>query len=113
MKFILLLLMSFAQAAPPPGAPGEYHEWFEKQRSIGSMPCCSVADGHILNEDEWRATGSGYEVRINDEWIPVPATAMRDIVIGGANPTGHAVVWYLITSTKDVRIYCFAQGFEG
>jgi hypothetical protein len=115
MKFIPILvglLIASAYADPPPG-PTPYHDWFAKQWSIGKSFCCNEADGHVLDDSDWRMVGGHYEVRINGNWIQVPATAMVDSARGGPNPTGHAVIWYVTGSEGGIRLYCFAQGFEG
>lgn len=70
--------------------------------------CCNVADGHALDDADRRAAGASYEVRIAGTWHPVANDALRDPV-GGANPTGHAIVWYV---GDPPHIYCFAPGFE-
>jgi hypothetical protein len=108
----LMICSAVAIAAPPPGTDldSPLHAWFERQRATNGALCCSVADGHILNDDEWRATGNAYEVRIARRWYPVPDGALRD-VSGGLNPTQHAVVWYSMWGT-DLHIYCFAPGTE-
>jgi hypothetical protein len=111
--FIALLLFALpCLAAPPPDADpdGPLHAWFEHQHSIAGSWCCKVADGHILAESDWRASSGHYEVWINRTWRPVPATALRDPV-GGANPTGHAVVWWTRAGNETV-ILCFAPGSE-
>jgi hypothetical protein len=116
MKYWVLLFSLFAFQArsdPPPGANPAFHAWFEKQYSINGRWCCNEADGHILDDSDWRTNGSGYEVRINGNWKLIPPPAMRNTETGGPNPTGHAVVWYIIGGTGDIYIYCFAQGFEG
>jgi hypothetical protein len=56
------------------------------------------------------ASSDRYEVRINNIWLPVPATALRD-PLGSPNPTGHAVVWWTRVSNETV-ILCFAPGNE-
>jgi hypothetical protein len=99
-------------AASPPGADldGAIHDWFEHQHSVTGAWCCKVADGHILAESDWRTSSGHYEVRINNIWLPVPATALRD-PLGSPNPTGHAVVWS-VRSSNEAVILCFAPGNE-
>lgn len=107
-----LLLAGPCLAAPPPDADldGAIHGWFEHQHSVTGAWCCKLADGHILAEPDWRASSDRYEVRINNIWLPVPATALRD-PLGSPNPTGHAVVWWTRVSNETV-ILCFAPGNE-
>jgi hypothetical protein len=97
-------------AAPPPdtGRDVALHSWFEHQHSLTGDWCCNVADGHILDEAEWRASGDYYEVWIDHAWRVVPETAVRD-PRGGPNPTGHAVVWWTKVGTE-IMIHCFGPG---
>jgi len=99
-----------AYAAPPPNPDPELHRWFETQHSVTGAWCCDVADGFILADKDWHQAGDHYEVRIDGAWRPVPPDALRD-PHGGPNPTGAAIVWYR-ESLGDVRIFCFAPGFE-
>jgi hypothetical protein len=109
-RLVLVLLLSPpAAAAPPPDADPTLHIWFERQRSVRGVLCCSIADGHILGDDEWRTNGSFYEVYIQGEWHRIQPTQLRDPA-GGPNPTGHAVVWYTVRDR--LIIYCFAPGVE-
>jgi hypothetical protein len=96
------------RAYPPKGVTvtPELHAWFERQHNVTGGWCCNLGDGHILEPDEWRSSGSRYEVRIDGEWRQVPDSSMRDLS-GGPNPVGAAVVWY---SKDGKRIYCFAPG---
>lgn len=108
-----ILCIGVSIAAPPPGTDldGPVHKWFHDQRSADGSSCCDLADGHVLDEEDWRMTGVSYEVRINGAWFPVPAKALRDPK-GGPNPTGKPIAWYDANS-YGVVIYCFAPGFEG
>ena len=52
--------------------------WFRGVRSPHGVPCCDIADGH---KTTWRhgpetELNSGYEVPVNDEWMPVPKAAI-------------------------------------
>ena len=99
-----------AGAAPPPNPDPVLHQWFETQHSVAGAWCCDVADGFILSDNDWHQQGDHYEVRIGGQWHPIPADAIRD-PHGGPNPTGAAIVWYR-GSGEDLRIFCFAPGFE-
>jgi hypothetical protein len=107
-----LLRAGPTHAEPPPGTDlnGELHHWFERQHSVGGAWCCTIADGHILDDDDWRTARNGYEVRVRGAWLPVPNDALRD-PSGGDNPTGKAVVWYSRFG-EPPRIYCFCPGWE-
>jgi len=99
-------------AAPPPSTDlnSPMHAWFERQHSVAGQWCCDIADGHILSESDWRASGGGFEVRINGRWVPVPSHALRDPA-GGPNPTGNAIVWYSVSGDLPT-IFCFAPGWQ-
>lgn len=84
------------------------HYWFEHQYSVHGEWCCNVADGHILEDEDWRAVGGEYTARIEGQWHPIPAFALRDPA-GGPNPTGKAIVWYLLVGDH-LTIFCFAPG---
>jgi hypothetical protein len=103
-----------AMAAPPPGTDlsSSEHLWWECQRTPGARGnCCAEADGHNLNDGEWRQSGSGYQVRVGGYWFDVPSEA----VITGAGRCGpepdaehrsEAKVWY-------VRLFAWGQpGFS-
>jgi hypothetical protein len=106
---LFLLLMPPAAAAPPPDADPTLHTWFERQRSARGVLCCSIADGHILSDEEWRTNGAFYEVYIQGEWHRIQPAQLRDPA-GGPNPTGRAIVWYTVRDR--LIIYCFAPGVE-
>ena len=113
--FWLVVLLVFGLpglAAPPAGIDptGPLHSWFEHEHSVTGDWCCNVADGHVLAESVWRASGANYEVRIEHRWRNVPPTALRD-PSGGPNITGHAVVWWKQVGNETV-ILCFAPGSE-
>jgi hypothetical protein len=102
-------LASDAVSAPPPNADPALHAWFDRQRNVRGILCCSIADGHILSDEEWRTNGGFYEVYILGEWRQIQPSQLRDPA-GGPNPTGRAIVWY--TVRERVIIYCFAPGTE-
>lgn len=111
--FITFLLTSTScLAASPPNADpnGSLHDWFEHQHSVTGDWCCNTADGHILAETEWRASGGHYEVWINRAWHTAPTTALRDPT-NGPNPTGQAIVWWSRVG-NEIVIHCFAPGNE-
>jgi hypothetical protein len=98
-------------AAPPPDADPQRHAWFERQHSIAGKWCCDVADGHVLDDSDWRATSEHYQVRLKGAWFVVPPDTLRD-PSGGPNTIGRAIVWYVVTEAG-VEIMCFAPGWSG
>lgn len=84
-------------------------QWFKDIRSPHGVPCCNMADGHRTLED-WR--GSTFWIPNPAalgaiEWIQVPPEA---VVYNAGNPTGEAVVWYVIQGPGQVYIRCFVPG---
>lgn len=79
------------------------HEWFASQKNNNNVSCCEIADGHHLDDADWKADDKGnYWIRINGDWREVPDYA----VINPKNrPVDYAVVWIY----QD-QIYCFMAG---
>lgn len=81
-------------------------QWFKSVRSPTGIPCCDIADGR---RTVWRAAPippGGYEVFVDNEWLPVPPEA---IVLGANNPTGDSIVWL----RQDKVVRCFVLAPEG
>lgn len=110
---VTLAFVRAPQAAPPENANPAYEAWFESlQQPNGKFSCCSIADCHIAQA---RAAGPEYEVKIDEAWLPVPAT---QVVSHVANPTGQAVVCYRRVRDPDgsgdvnrsgIKIFCFVR----
>jgi hypothetical protein len=80
--------------------------WFARPKPHA---CCDLADGKFV---AYRLVehGTGYEVKIEDEWIAVPPEAIKALE-GEKNPYLEALVWYrsnLPASKWYVR--CFIVG---
>jgi hypothetical protein len=87
-----------------------FYKWFDRQENVVQGSCCGQGDGHILEDDEWRAKADGYDVRIKNQWFSTsPEMALRRS-LEDPNPTGHAVVWYTIRG-REIEIYCFSPGW--
>ncbi|HLZ68107.1 MAG TPA: hypothetical protein VKQ29_17925 [Aliidongia sp.] len=95
-----LLLAAHAYAAPPPDADPTLAPWFQslRQPSTGLL-CCSVADCRAVDS---RETSGGYEVFIDNKWLPVPP---EKVLQRADNPVGRAVVCW----TKLAGIMCFVR----
>jgi len=78
------------------------------------VPCCSEADGVVLNEEEWRTYNGVYQVLIENRWWDVPRGAIVDPG-NGANPIGKPIVWYRHLDGYEgaPTIDCFASGTMG
>jgi hypothetical protein len=89
------------------------HEWFEHLAS-GKGLCCSFADGHVVEDVDWKTTADGkhYSVRVplsvgstQTSWVDVPDEA----VITEPNRAGRTMVWPLY-GIGGVSIRCFMPG---
>jgi hypothetical protein len=121
---ILSVLPIAAAAHPPPGTDpsSREHEWWECQRQADNphQPCCSLTDGHVLSDRQWKVSENHYQVELEGRWFTVPDSA----VIGtsktcGAEPDADdrqtAKVWYAPNRAYDGSImavtwYCFLPG---
>ncbi|OSI67362.1 hypothetical protein BSZ21_17320 [Bradyrhizobium canariense] len=78
--------------------------WFESLQS-GFGKCCTDADGYVVSDVDWDSYRGGYRVRIEDEWVEVPGTA----VVTEPNRFGRTMVWkHYIDGHPHVR--CFMPG---
>ena len=79
------------------------HAWFEHQRNSAGKPCCEIADGHRVDDADWKSDGAGhYQVRLDGKWIPVPDAA---VINPHDRPIDYAVVWIW-----HGEILCFMPG---
>jgi hypothetical protein len=99
---------AFNQDGQYDDVPDNIRQWFQNQRSPQGMPCCSVADGHPTEDD---IRGNSYYVPNpmdqDGPWIKVPPEA---VIYGSKNPTGTAIVWYVIYNGTTIYIRCFVPG---
>lgn len=99
---VMLTQVSWAVAAPPPGADMTLAPWFESLRQPGTgFACCSVSD---CRGTEYRIVDGHYEAQLpSGAWIAVPdATVLHR----HDNPTGRAVLCYLPYR----GVICFVPG---
>jgi hypothetical protein len=87
-------------------------KWLSEQKNRNGANCCSVADGHILNDEDVRTTGGTYEYRartpVGNVWVPVPAYAL---ISGHDNPYGKPIAWYTVRPDNyAVNTWCFIPG---
>lgn len=116
----LLLLIAFAipgSARPPFGSDptSPTAQWFARQHNQRGGSCCGEADGHRLDDNQWRIAGTGaathYEVFFDDEWHVVDDWMLRQDA-NDPNPTGKAVVWYGPGGGySKIQIFCFTPGW--
>src|SRR6266581_6051700 len=95
MRVILIgaLLAALAGSTATARDDGRYagsplKQWFDGLAS-GRGPCCSDADGTALSDVDWESRDGRYRVRIDGDWIDVPA----DAVITEPNRAGRTMVW--------------------
>lgn len=112
----LLVVAGSTLARPPFGSDptSDTAKWFARQHNQRGGSCCGEADGHRLDDNQWRIVGSGkdthYEVFFDEAWHAVEEWQLRQDV-GDTNPTGQAVVWYGPTASYvKNQIFCFAPG---
>lgn len=85
-------------------ANSKLKSWFDKLQSKNG-PCCSDADGSVVQDPDWDSKDGHYRVRIDGDWIDVPDEA----VITEPNLFGQTMVWptrYL----GRINIRCFIPG---
>jgi hypothetical protein len=82
----------------------ELNGWYQSLRS-GKGPCCDGSDAKRLDDADWESRDGHYRVRIDGEWVDVPA----DAVVGGPNRAGRTMVWtYYKDGHPEAR--CFMPG---
>lgn len=104
----VLAAIGAAQARDATGryASSPYAEWFKSQHNAHGDWCCDSADGHEYDGDyQFNADGS-----VTVELDGKPHVLPKHMILTGANPTGHAVWWYLDTTMMGHVDYCFAPG---
>lgn len=121
---VLSGLPTAAAAHPPPGTDpsSREHKWWECQRQADTphQPCCSLTDGHVLSDKQWKVLENHYQVELEGRWFVVPDS----VVIATSNTCGTepdaddrdtAKVWYAPNRAVDGSImavtwYCFLPG---
>jgi hypothetical protein len=100
----LLLLSAVALAAPPAGSDpaSELAKWFHSLKSNEGEPCCDIADCRLV---ESKVVNSGFQVFIDEEWVPVP----QYVILSVTNPNKKAVACYHYSEAenKGLLILCF------
>jgi hypothetical protein len=89
--------------------PDNVRSWFKNLHNSQGTVCCDVADGHRTT---WRANEKigGYEVLIEDQWVPVPP---ETVIYNSGNPTNESLVWYYAHYNGEGVKYiirCFVEG---
>jgi|SRR6185312_2235658 len=105
---LLLVVKSHARDAEGRYDNSPYKEWFRAQHNSAGGWCCDEGDGHAY-EDDYVFDADG-NVHISIDGKPLSVESWK--VLKGPNPTGHAIVWYLM-SVAGAQVYCFAPGQMG
>lgn len=127
----VLAIATPALALPPPGTDmsSPEHAWWECQKQNGTgISCCSVADGHVLNDDQWRKDDARnvYQALIDGHWRDIdPKKIVQPSQQCGPEPNAeHRTMakvwfsrnWYPIEGgskeEEEPNIYCFMVGTE-
>jgi hypothetical protein len=111
LLIVLLLLTTPALARDPDGkyaqANPSLHQWFKSLHNDLDVYCCAEADGHELNDDDWRHVGDHIDVFVEGVWMTVPITK----VLKEPNRAGKPIVWYTYMNGIP-EIKCFIPGVE-
>ena len=65
-----------------------------------------MADGHRVNDADWKTDANGYLVKIEGQWVKVPEAA---VINPKDRPIDYAVVWYMKYGDR-ITIWCFMAG---
>lgn len=106
---LILSLFAAAFVVPAHGRDltGQYaqspnSEWIKSLRNKSGTPCCDVADGHRLEDVDWRGEPDGtYSVRIDGNWVKLS----QDQILTEPNKIGVTMVWVYMG-----RVTCFLAG---
>lgn len=83
-------------------ASAPLHEWFKNLKNGNGGLCCEEADGHRLEDVDWRGeTDGSYSVRIDGQWIKLQDWQ----IVHEPNRLGSAVVWIFLG-----KVTCFMPG---
>lgn len=115
----LLLLLALPAGARDVGQFGAVdqatHEWFTGLTNQRGDICCDTADGHRLDDPDWRINPDGtYSVAVLGGWQKVPP----DLVVRTPNRIGVAVVWIwppdqFASAANPQKVRCFMAGATG
>jgi hypothetical protein len=109
VPFVYLFITASALAAPPPNADMSLAPWYHDLHSPTTNElCCGIAD---CRHYPVRPAGDHYEVKFEDQWLPVPREAILDRL---DNPTGDYVTCiqreHYFGGILNPRVVCFIKG---
>ena len=105
----MLLLACLPAQARDDGrwAQSPLKSWFDGLTNQRGGQCCSFADGMTIRDVDWSADANGYRVRVEGQWLDVPASALVTV----PNRLGSAVVWpFYDWQAKAWQVRCFMPG---
>lgn len=89
-------------------SPDDVKAWFKQQHNARGEWCCDESDGHPFFGDYAILPDGSVIAELDGH----PHLIDPDMVLKGANPTGHAVWWYRELASGH-RDYCFSPGTLG
>ena len=99
LALAVLLIAGSALAHDDDTARGRYLGSLVSPKTGAS--CCNLQD--CSETDDWRGSATGYEVKVEGQWIPVP----NDVIVRDRpSPDGRAVLCY----RPVLGILCFVEG---
>lgn len=110
MALVMILTINFAVGKDDGRyANSKLKSWFDSLQS-GKGPCCSDADGNVLQDADWESRAGHYRVKIEGDWYDVP----DDAVLTQPNLYKKTVVWPIYYRTMGkldrIEIRCFIPG---
>lgn len=84
----------------------EQREWVRGLKDRNGVGCCDDSDGHEVQA--WEIRGTGYWVKVQDQWLEVPLSAL----IHQANRIGYARAWLYQQNGRTI-VRCFVPGSLG
>lgn len=87
-------------------AQNDLSDWFKNLRNSNGFPCCDYADGHRVEDPDYKENEDGtYEVLDykSGMWLHVD----HDKILKGTNRVGYAILW---KNPNLENVYCFMPG---
>ena len=92
VRLIVLLLTLFVTESEAQHNHAHGHNDYATWSSAKASNCCNNMDCGVLDDDEWRETAEGTQVKISGQWCPVKP---EHLIIHGKSPDwskAHACV---------------------
>jgi len=113
VRLIVLLLTLFVTESEAQHNHAHGHNDYATWSSAKASNCCNNMDCGVLDDDEWRETAEGTQVKISGQWCPVKP---EHLIIHGKSPDwskAHACVqpdvkYSTGRKTPCERLLCFS-----